>query len=689
MDLESPFVKIALIRGGTGAVEGREVAKAKIVEDKIELITTKGGVSLIPVSDVSAVLPKLPNTAVVYQLKDLDEAIRMLESLPADLKQRPEASTETLQKWRDLKKPAEEAEKKRKQEEAEAVAQKAIEEKKAAEEKVKAELDRLTSWLKEAADFQKPRTEDELEKLRNEGQGFLKKKMGDSTKVYDILAVLSQVLPTEKGGPLPELAKLTEVQPKIVPDDLLVWVTAGILIVSFFGLLMGLSFTSSGVTRLREGAVLGGVVFLGVGLAILAGLAAIWWPISGDGENISFAISPTLERTITFARNSIKPVYYLPSSESKASGLEFASSLLASLPPSDESSGMFKGKLKQGTLWVEADKWTWKQPVTALGIPIPVCFIFQGNIPKASGWADVAIEKVSLGRFTLPGPLGSIFCDGMKSTMQSGLSGGGFASIKVTQEEGGQLLISTQASGTKPKVEIKEEVKEELKEELKEVKPDEIKVLYRKMITAEDLAKLIVGGSSKEFINKFIITEGEVHSVGGSNFSSTGKMGRDRLDDIYLIGIRNFYGPKPEDHLLIKCQIKSDCVFQMDTRGDLYARYVIQSFDQDKKADGAFGENDKIKFSTIDGVEVSSLDIDTAKERPFVQRGKKLTFLKSLRVELDQKEVEAGHCQGGKVGRPPGSNKSGEIELYGITLQPGGKLETIMHESEGTISNVK
>jgi hypothetical protein len=255
----------------------------------------------------------------------------------------------------------------------------------------------------------------------------------------------------------------------------------------------------------------------------------------------------------------------------------------------------------------------------------------------------------------------------------------------VTQEEGGQLLISTQASGTKPKVDFKEEVKEEVNE----VKPDAMKAAYRKMITAEDLAKLIVGGSSKEFLNKFIITEGEVHSVGGSNFSSTGKMGRDRLDDIYLIGIRNFYGPRPEDHLLIKCQIKSDCVFQMDTRGDLYARYVNQEFDQDKKAVGASGKNDQIKFKTIDDEEVSSLDIDPAKERPFVQRGKKLTFLKSLRVELDQKEVEAGHYQGGKVGRPPGSNKSGEIELYGITLQSGGKLETIMQESEGTISNVK
>ena len=684
MDLDSPFVKTALIKNSTGGVEGREVTKAKIVGDKFEFTTIKGGVAIFPASDVLALLPKIPDSGTAYQLKDVDEAIRFLESLPAELKQRPEASTETLQKWKDLKKPAEEADKKRKQEEADAVAQKAIEEKKAAEEKVKEELDRLTSWLKEVVDFQKPRSEEELEKLRLEGQSFLRKKTGDSVKVYDCLAVLSQVLSKEKGGPLPDLAKLSEVQPKIVPDDLLVWVTAGILIVSFFGLLMGLSFTSSGVTRLREGALLGGVVFGGLGLAILIGLATIWWPISSDGENISFAVSPTLERTITFAKNSIKPVYYLPSSECKASGLEFASSLLASLPPSDESSGMLKGKLKEGTLWIKADAWIWKQPVTVLGIPIPVSYKFEGKLPKASGWADVAIEKVSLGRFSLPGPLGSIFCDGMKSTIQSGLSGGGFASIKATQMDDGQLLISTQASGTKPKVEIKEEEKEVVKE----VKPDATKSGYRKMITAEDLAKLIVGGSSKEFINKFIITEGEVHSVGGSNFSSTGKMSRDRLDDIYLIGIRNFYGAKPEDHLLIKCQIKSDYVFQMDSRGDLYARYIIQEFDQDKKKEMQSGKIDKIKFMTIDGEEVSSLDIDPAKERPFVQRGKKLTFLKAQRVELDQKEVDAGHYQGGKTGRPPGSNKSGEIELYGITLQ-GPALGPIMYESEGTIPEVK
>ena len=116
MDLESPFLKTALVKGSGGGLEEREVTKVKVVGDKIELTTTKGGVALFPITDVSAILPKLPNTAVIYQLKDVDDTIQMLESLPEDLKQRPEALAETLQKWKVLRKPAEEAEAKRKQE---------------------------------------------------------------------------------------------------------------------------------------------------------------------------------------------------------------------------------------------------------------------------------------------------------------------------------------------------------------------------------------------------------------------------------------------------------------------------------------------------------------------------------------------------------------------------------------------
>jgi len=143
MDLDSPFVKMALVKGTTGATEEREVTKAKIVGDKVELTTTKEGVAIFSVTDVSAILPKLPNTEIVYQLKDVDEAIRMLESLPAKLKQRSEASTETLQKWKTLRKPAEEADAKRREEQ-----------KKAQEEKLKQEEAKIRQAAREQVEVE-------------------------------------------------------------------------------------------------------------------------------------------------------------------------------------------------------------------------------------------------------------------------------------------------------------------------------------------------------------------------------------------------------------------------------------------------------------------------------------------------------------------------------------------------------
>ena len=43
MDLDSPFLKTALVQGSTGVVEEREVQAAKVVGEQIELTKTKGG----------------------------------------------------------------------------------------------------------------------------------------------------------------------------------------------------------------------------------------------------------------------------------------------------------------------------------------------------------------------------------------------------------------------------------------------------------------------------------------------------------------------------------------------------------------------------------------------------------------------------------------------------------------------
>jgi len=605
MDLESPFLKTALVKGAGGVIEEREITKAKIVGDKIELTTTKGGLALLPATDVSAVLPKLPNAGVVYQLKDVDEAIRILESLPADLRQKPEASIETLQKWKDLRKPAEEADTKRREEE-----------KRAQEEKLKQEEAKINEWMKDVADFQKPRSEIDLAAIREQGQRFLDLKIGDERKVREGLALLAQVVGKEKGGPLPDLVKLNEVQPKLVADDLLVWVVVGVLAISFFGLLIGLSFTSSGLTRIREGAILGGIVFGGLGVAILAGLALIWWPVGGEGDPVGLTVSPEMERVVTFAKNSVKSVYFLPRIEFRVPSHDFAAGILASIPPSEEAAGMFKGRLKEGKLWIPKDRYIWSQPVTALGIPIPVSFVFEGKTPTAGSWQEITTDRVSLGKVVIPDPLGSAFAESMKSILQGGLNAGGLSGIKVKSGDQNDLIVSTPSSGTKPALAANNN--------------------YRKEITAEDLAKVFVERKGSEFNGKFVLIEGVVDKISsGSEFSGIANAGvgdplnkektpqkikDDQFDVFYLHGMDS-YGYR-KDPLYIKLVIKSPDVFVMDSYGDVYK-----------------GPNANI-----------------VKEKALIKKGYRVKFLKEGRVQSDQ-------------------IKNNEIEVYGVEIDGSGDIQ--------------
>jgi len=610
MDLESPFLKTALVKGSGGGLEEREVTKVKVVGDKIELTTTKGGVALFPITDVSAILPKLPNTAVIYQLKDVDDTIQMLESLPEDLKQRPEALAETLQKWKDLRKPAEEAEAKRKQEELRAEA-----------ERLKQEELKVNEWLKDAADFQKPRSESDLAVVREQGQKFLEREVGDAVKIRDYLALVTQVVGKEKGGPLPDLVKLNEIQPKLVADDLLVWVVVGVLAISFFGLLFGLSFTSSGLTRIREGAVLGGIVFGGLGVAILAGLTAIWWPVGGEGEPIGLTVSPEMKRVVTFAKNSVKPVYFFPSIEFRVPSHDFATGILASLPPSEEAAGMFKGKLKEGKLWIAKDRYTWTQPVTALGIPIPVSFVFEGKTPTAGSWQEIAADRVSLGKVVIPEPLGSAFAEAMKATLQSGLNAGGLSGIKAKSGDENDVFLNIRSSGTKP---------------ILAATTNTATSSYRKEITAEDLAKVFADNKGAEFNGKFVLVEGVVDKISsGSEFSGIANAGvgdplnkdkaalrlkDDQFDIFYLHGMDS-YGYR-KDPLYIKVIIKSPDVFVMDNYGDIYK-----------------GPNANI-----------------VKEKALIKKGYRVKFLKEGRVQSDQ-------------------IKNNEIEVYGVEVDGNGDIQ--------------
>ena len=610
MDLDSPFLKTALVKGSGGVLEDKEVSKAKIVGDKIELTTTKGGVALFPVTDVPAVLPKIPNAGVVYQLKDLDEAIRMLESLPAELKQRPEASTETLQKWKDLRKPAEEAD-----------ARRQAEEKKAEDDRIKHETEKVSQWITEASDLQKARSEEEIKKLREQGEQFLELKAGDELKIRDVLALLSQVVGKERGGPLPDLAKVNEIQPRLLPDDLLVWSVVGILVLSFFCLLIGLSFTLNGFNRLREGAVLGGIIYGGVGLTVLTALASIWWSSGEEAKPMNISVSPAMEKVTLFSKNSLKPAYFLPGIEIQVSKQDFVCGIIAAVPPSEESVGIFKGKLKEGKLWIKKDRYIWRQPITALGIPLPVSFVFEGKIPMPESWKEITPDRVTLGKITIPDPLGSSFCEAMNASVQSGLSSAGLAGIKVRGDTGETIVLTIPSSGTRPTT-----------------KTIAATNAYRREITAEDLAKAFIENKGSEFCGKFIVIEGVVEKIfSGSEIAGTViatagdsrsqvkdkkdvKVSDERFDIFFLKGLSS-YGFR-KDPLYIKLVIKSPDVFVMDSYGDIYK-----------------GPNANI-----------------VKEKAFIKKGYRVKFLREGRVQSDQ-------------------IKNNEIEVYGVHIGLEGPSE--------------
>jgi len=268
---------------------------------------------------------------------------------------------------------------------------------------------------------------------------------------------------------------------------------------------------------------------------------------------------------------------------------------------------MFKGRLKEGKLWIARDRYIWTQPVTALGIPIPVSFVFEGKTPAAESWQEITPDRVSLGKIVIPEPLGSAFIESMKVILQGGLNAGGLSGIKAKSGDGNDLIVSTPSSGTKPAANNN----------------------YRKEITAEDLAKVFVDSKGAEFNGKFVIIEGVVDKISsGSEFSGIANAGtgdplkkekfsqkiKDEQFDVFYLHGMDSYGFR-KDPLYIKLVIKSPDVFVMDSYGDIYR-----------------GPNANI-----------------VKEKAVIKKGYRVKFLKEGRVQSDQ-------------------IKNNEIEVYGVEI---------------------
>ena len=603
MDLDSPFLKTALIQDAQGKLEERVILKAKLTGASLEMETESGSIALFPKGQVAAILPRLPAGKEEYGTGEVEKALTLLQNLPVSLRDRPEASAEVLEKWRALLPVA-----------AEKDVQRAEREKQQKVERKRADEAEVSVWVAEWSDFRKSRTADEIQVLRARGQVLLQKVPGEQRTVEEGLAFLAQWQARPGASPLVELEKLASVNASMKPEDLLAWTGAGVWGASFFGLLIGLGFVSSGLTRFKEGAWLGGLVFLPMGLAVLGGLGMVWWPMEGTGKEVVPALSPGMERLGLAAKNSVQPSFFFPPISVQAGGEETAAGLLAFVSPAEEPTGFLKARFGSGTCWLGEGSWTYRQTFTVIGLPLPLCLTFSGQAPSLVEWRQPEVQKTWLGRVPIPSVFGEVFFQSVLASWGQAAEGVGLGRLKLEEGQTGTIRMALPASGKRPEL-VKEKAL----------------AIYRKGISAEDLAQAFVDGHGKEFAGKFVLLDGVVEKVSsGSEYSGSSKkgdcvtgepskIGPDRFDVLYLRGVDR-YGPRG-DPLFVRCVIRSPLVFVMDSYGDLFL-----------------------------GPSVNPLQ-----EKPVLKKGYRLQFLNEGRVQ--NREI-----------------KNNEIEVYGIDVSSPAEL---------------
>jgi len=582
MDLESPFDKILLIKNEKGEIQKKLAKKTSSVDGNLQGESADGVVYVVAKESLVAVFPVCPNESELVGSKSIQEAIQLLERTPEELKAKAEITPRIMVQWDLVLKESRAREEKL-----------ALEEKKRNEAREKEEKEKrneeTTAWLKEAKDFMKPRTEGEISDLMKRG-GDLKK--GSSGEIEECLAVLSQVLPKEKGGPLPDLQKLTELQPEILPDDMLIWFAGGVYLASLFLLLFGLSYLSNFLTCLQSKFWTRAVLYSVITPLFFVGLYYLWWPTEVRGNKISRIESDKFSNLNIYFKNQIKPLYYFPKKELSLGSDELVSGILAKLTPSEKPIGFLKGRMAIGELTLNHRRWAWRQGISLLGLPMEIPLLFEGPIPEPAEWENPKIDKVILGQIKLPECIANILVDSMVTTFCDAIRVTALTGMRFSYTEGGLLSIVIPESGLKPA--IQSQANRTLIAATKEIKKP-----IKKEIAAEDLAREI-----HDYQGRFVLLDGYVRDVdSGGEFSGdskavssvNGKTLGDKLNG--QIGLDRFDKFTLEGGLI--CIIKSKGVFTMDAKGDIYlgprANYV--------QAEPIIKKGQRVKFLTEGRVE--------------------------------------------------------------------------------------
>ena len=586
MDLDSPFLKTALVQEKTGEVTEKVVKKGKRNADLLEFEKEEGGLLVLPRGQVMAVLPRLPQAGAAYLQSDAIRALQILEQAQEKFPQRPEVQASALSEWKVLSANA------------------------TAEDKVQSAA--LDQWLQACSRLASDVKPEDLEKMREEGRDFLGKFPGRSQEIERELKGLRELAAID-------LTKADSVQYDLggLGDNFVIGAVLWALLL--VPLVFALKGFSDGVRGFREGVPLAGGLRLLIGVAALGFLAAILLgakePASG-ASSAGASASVAARKAAWFSMNvrerwatqNPKKIN-LPAAE----WLHFFDEKVVEGAGADSFPYWHLGKP-----WIETRDRSvvLHQPLRAKFLTLPVCFVFSAPT-SGQTISDLELAGASIGKLPLGASVGGLVWQLIQPAYQPTVEKLGIAQgVRWMVGEGDSITLETPAT-TKPAPQAKES------------------------LAARELAEVFDQGYGYIYKERYVTVQGILDDVVSRReelgLGTSLNQGGDYYDEFYLVGI-----PERgiEKRIRIRCQIKDqDRVFFLDGRGDLfYNKYKTEWVDIEKKGgEGPKGKKpEKVKSVTLD----KEGSLDPLSNTPLFRKGGEVRFT-SGRVESEKVEFEA------------------------------------------------
>ena len=512
MDLESPFLKTALIKEDNGLIVEKAVRKGKIKGGLIELDKDEGGLLVLPVEQVLAVLPKIPLAGTTYLQSDAQRALETLTKAQKIYPERAEVSPSALIEWDKLSHQVTEAD--------------------------QAERKALENWFQSASEVSPEAKTEEIRALVEQGEGFVEKFPDQEKRINQQVRGLKEISKIDLSKTANLGFPIGSFGDNFVPGAIL-W---AVLLIPVILVIHGISGTIQGFKeRLPLAALLRFFV------AFVAGsfLVLIFWPDSIPQANGSRGSQSVAHRALWLTRNMIEGWADQPVQKINMPLETWEGLVVEKLQPGVEDISSLLWHLEKPVFSKTNGQYSVLQPLVLKIVPVTLKFIF--SIPeKGQSWNDAQLIGFQIGHLPLGKFIGSLALQPIAFAYESVRSSYGLdKGVQWMSGEVGALVVEI-PSAQKKRPQVKE------------------------TISAKELAEVYDQGFGGIYKNRYVAVEGdlvEVQSrreiVGGDSLKR-----EDPFDEFYMEGLpidRNRRIP-----VRIRCQIKSEKTFFLDGKGDLF-----------------------------------------------------------------------------------------------------------------------